>query len=306
MIAPSFLNIGCAMAFVVENLRLKELALIAEQNRQAFDDLVNFLKASGYATLHSFVTDGDEPRAQATILAYLRRALPRGVAVYDGIARPYSEDKAKWLLMGWVLRDAPEQRLRPMVSSMDAASTVEKQAIILGQVRTHVGKIFPDPDRWNWTAICEVIIDRLEGSRRAIKGTLFEAIVRGHLKELFKANAPSLSVSDAEIRLGGETYDVSVMGGEGQILLPVKTRETMGGGHALLFTRDIHKSIAVAHEAGFECLPIIIAESWAGDLSTLKCKDHIYINRNPNQVTEVSPILADELRKRLPAFQSIM
>ena len=106
--------------------------------------------------------------------------------------------------------------------------------------------------------------------------------------------------------LAGETYDVSVIGANGQILIPVKTRETMGGGHALLFTRDIHKSIAVAHEAGFECLPIIIAESWAGDLTQLACKDHVYINRNPNQVMEVEALLAKELEKRLSAFQSIM
>ncbi|MBY4710102.1 hypothetical protein [Burkholderia cepacia] len=293
------------MAFVVENMRLKELAIVAEQNRPAFEDLVEFLGSAGYPSLHAFVTDMDETKAQATILQYLRRPLPNGIFVYDGIARPYSPDKAKWLLLGWVLRDAPEQRLRPMVSSMAGSSTVEKQALLLGQVRAYVGKVFPEPQRWEWTAISEVVIDRLEGSRRAIKGTLFEAIVRRHLTQLFKANAAALIVSDVEIRLEGETYDVSITGTKGQILLPVKTRETMGGGHALLFTRDIHKSISVAHGAGFDCLPIIIAESWAGDLSTLQCKDHIYINKNPNQIAEVEPILASELGKRLPAFQSI-
>ncbi|WP_206445470.1 hypothetical protein [Burkholderia gladioli] len=290
---------------MVENLRLKELAIVAEQNRPAFDDLVNFLKGSGYASLHAFATDVDESKAQATILDYLRRPLPKDVFIYDGIARPYSPEKAKWLLLGWVLRDAPEQRLRPMVSSMEGRTTAEKQAALLGKVRTYVGKVFPESQRWDWTAISEVVIDRLEGSRRAIKGTLFEAIVRNQLTELFKVNSAKLVVSDVEIRLEGETYDVSVTGQQGQILLPVKTRETMGGGHALLFTRDIHKSIAVAHEAGFDCLPIIIAESWAGNLSTLKCKDYIYINKNPNQVAEVKPILAEELGKRLPAFQSI-
>lgn len=88
--------------------------------------------------------------------------------------------------------------------------------------------------------------------------------------------------------------------------MPVKTRETMGGGHALLFTRDIHKSISVAHDSGYECLPVIIAESWAGDLGTLTCKDHVYLNMNPNQIAQVEPALEAELRLRIPAFKSIM
>lgn len=294
------------MAFVVENLRLKELALVAEQNRPAFEDFVAFLGIQGFPSLHAFVMEEDEARAEAVILRYLQRPLPTGVALYDGIARPYAPDKAKWLLLGWVFRDAPEQRLRPMISSMVGNSVAQRQAALLGQLRTHVAKIFPEPLRWEWTAISEVVIDRLEGSRRAIKGTLFEAIVRRNLEEIFKEQRVGLNISNAEIKLGGETYDVSVFGQSGKkILIPVKTRETMGGGHALLFTRDIHKSISVAHESGFDCLPIIIAESWAGDLKTLACKDFIYINKNPNQVLEVEPLLAQELRKRLPAFQSI-
>ena len=293
------------MAFIVENLRLKELAIVAEQNRPAFDDLVSYLRSQGYVSLQAFVLDQDEAKAEQTILGYLQRPLPNGIAVYDGIARPYRPDKGKWLLLGWVLRDAPEQRLRPMVSSMPGRSTVEKQAHLLNKLRVYVASIFPEPSRWDWTSVSEVVIDRLEGSRRAIKGTLFEVIVRRSLRTIFDQASLGLVISDTEIRLDGETYDVSVIGGAGRILLPVKTRETMGGGHALLFTRDIHKSISVAHAAGYECIPIIIAESWAGDLATLACKDHVYINMNPNQVAQVEPVLAVELAKRLPAFEGI-
>ena len=247
------------MSFIVENLRLKELAIVAEQNRPAFDDLCSFLSTAGYESLHAFVTSSDGDRAEQVINTYLRRPLPEGIQVYDGIARPYAQDKAKWLLLGWVLRDAPEQRLRPMVSSMDGSSVIDRRAAILNIVRAYVGEIFPEPERWAWTAVSEVVIDRLEGSRRAIKGTLFEAIVRRNLNSIFVAAEVSLTVSEVEIKLEGETFDVSVVGPSGQILMPVKTRETMGGGHALLFTRDIHKSIAAAQSAGFNCLPIIIA-----------------------------------------------
>ncbi|WP_208455959.1 hypothetical protein [Burkholderia vietnamiensis] len=291
---------------MVENLRLRELAVVAEQNRAAFEDFVSFLATDGFESLHAFVTEPDEARARASILSYLRRPFPDGVALYDGIARPYKSANAKWLLLGWIFRDAPVQRLRPMLASIEGASLVERQAELLVKIRSYVALIFPEPARWEWSAVSEVIIDRLEGSRRSIKGTLFEAIVRRLLAELFALNEMPLVISEVEIRLEGETFDVSVTGGHGQILMPVKTRETMGGGHALLFTRDIHKSIAAAHNAGFDCLPIIIAESWTGDLTALNCDDYIYLNKNPNQVLEVEPLLAAELAARLPAFQRIM
>ncbi|WP_188064039.1 hypothetical protein [Sphingobium sp. KCTC 72723] len=136
---------------------------------------------------------------------------------------------------------------------MTGNTVIAKRAAILNVVRAYVGEIFPQPAKWDWNAISEVVIDRLEGSRRAIKGTLFEAIVRRSLNSIFAAAGAKLTVSEVEIRLEGETFDVSVVGTSGQILIPVKTRETMGGGHALLFTRDIHKSIAAAQSAGFDC-----------------------------------------------------
>ncbi len=293
------------MSFIVENLRLKELAAVAEQNRPAFEDFVDFLRSHGYQSLHSFIIEEDGKKAESIILRYLQRPLPNNVKLFDGIARPYQQDKAKWLLLGWVLRDAPEQRLRPMIASMPGNNTAEKQAYLLNKLRSFVATIFPENNRWDWTSVSEVIVDRLEGSRRAIKGTLFEVIVRRNLKNIFDEQKLQLTISDAEVRLDGETYDVSVIGKNGRILLPVKTRETMGGGHALLFTRDIHKSISVAHDAGYECIPIIIAESWAGNLETLNCRDHVYINMNPNQIIQVEPVLAAELRKRLPAFKAI-
>ncbi len=79
----------------------------------------------------------------------------------------------------------------------------------------------------------------------------------------------------------------------------------MGGGHALLFTRDIHKSISVAEEHGYQCIPIIIAESWGGDLDDLACEYYIYLQANPNQVATIEPILMQELEKLLDVFAEI-
>lgn len=118
------------------------------------------------------------------------------------------------------------------------------------------------------------------------------------LTELFAANAIGLAVGEKQITISDETYDVQVVSGKSKILIPVKTRETMGGGHANLFTRDIHKSISVAQENGYLCIPIVIAESWGGDLDSLHCEHLIYIQANPNQTDEIGPKLADVFKHK--------
>ena len=67
----------------------------------------------------------------------------------------------------------------------------------------------------------------------------------------------------------------------------------MGGGHANLFTRDIHKAISVAQENEDQCIPVVIAESWGGNLDLLACKHVIYLPINPNQTEKVEAMLYD-------------
>lgn len=293
------------MTFILENIRLKELFLVANQNKGFFDDFISFLKEKGYSQLSEFVFEVSDSKAQQVLLNYLERPLPSKVFLYDGIARPYTAEKAKWLFLGWIFRDAPEQRLKPILSSISGNSTKIKQATLYNDIRKHVAQFLIEPERWEWVAISEVIADRLEGSRRAIKGTLFEAIVRTCLEETFSKKRINIQVSKTEIKLDGETYDVRLDGSKGTILVPVKTRETMGGGHALLFTRDIHKSISVAHAAGYYCVPIIIAESWAGDISSLNCEKIISIGMNPNQIAAVTPVLQSKVDELADYFKLI-
>lgn len=293
------------MSNIPENIRLKELAIIANLNKPFFDDFTDFLKIEGYAGLYKFVVEPDGSKAKETLKKYLERSIPNNLKLYDGIARPYSEDKAKWLLLGWIFRDAPVQRLEGFLKNLSGTQN-ERKAELLNQVRQYASGILPEPEKWDWLPIFEVMIDRLEGSRRSIKGNLFEAIVRRSLSEVLKRNGINLSIDKTQIKLGGETYDVKVSGAQSTILIPVKTRETMGGGHALLFTRDIHKAISVASESGYNCIPVIIAESWIGDLTTLNCQEFIYINKNPNQVNEVEPLLIQEFERLIHVFRALM
>lgn len=122
---------------------------------------------------------------------------------------------------------------------------------------------------------------------------------------MVRERAWQLEVEDKQVKIGDETYDVQVTGKNGAVLLPVKTRETMGGGHALLFTRDIYKSILVATESGYTCVPIVIAESWIGDLRELNSELYIHIQANPNQVATVEPLLARQLEELAPLLEKI-
>jgi len=179
----------------------------------------------------------------------------------------------------------------------------ERRANLLNQLRKFVGPLFPEAENWSWPALSEVMLARLEGSRRALKGTRFEEIVRRSLKKVFERHRLALTIGEGEKRINDETYDVQILGKGKAILLPVKTRETMGGGHANLFTRDIFKAISVAHENGYECIPIIIAESWGGDLKSLDCEYFIHLKTNPNQIEAIEPMLVVELEKLVEVFR---
>lgn len=293
------------MSFIVENIRLKELVTIANANQPFFNHWLDHLRDEGYPTLYDFVREEDDAKATSVIKRFLEKPARAGASFLDGIGSPYPDEKAKWLLLGWIFRDAPEQRLKPLIPGMAGATLASKKANLLNAVRAYVRDIYTDQSFWTWSAIVEVMVDRLEGSRRAKKGSLVELMVRTALVATFSQANIHLEVANTQLRIGSETYDVVVRGARKTMLIPVKTRETMGGGHAHIFTRDIHKAVAEAVNSGYPCLPVIIAESWTGDLGGLACEDYIYIQANPNQPVEIERMLASELGKRLPLFKTL-
>jgi hypothetical protein len=290
------------MTFVFENLRLRDLVAIVRQNQAFHEEFVRFLVTQGYPDVHAFVREANDAKAVRVLETYLTSR--SAAKLFDGLGRPYSDTIAKWYFLAWILRDAPAQRLGPLLRSVDGDTLDKRKAALLNQLRKFVGPLFPEAAKWEWQVLSEVMLARLEGSRRALKGTHFEALVRDALRSLFKAYRIPLAVGEKQTRINEETYDVQVSAGERTVLLPVKTRETMGGGHANLFTRDIHKSISVARDNGYECIPIIIAESWSGNLKSLGCDHHVYIQANPNQTAEVAKALRDALEGLVPFWRA--
>lgn len=277
------------MDLVIDNLRLAELVAIVRQNEAFFVAFVQFLNQRGYQDIHAFINEPDDKKALAVIEDYLQHT--DKVHLYDGIGRPYASELARWYFLAWTMRDAPAQRLGPLLRNVEGNSMSERRANLLNEVRKFVGPLFPEAEKWTWHTISEVMLARLEGSRRALKGTTFENTVRTVIRAVIAKHQVSLKVGDSQVKIGDETYDVQIIGKTHTILVPVKTRETMGGGHANLFTRDIHKAISVAQENGYECIPVVIAESWGGNLDSLSCKHVIYLPINPNQTEKVELML---------------
>jgi hypothetical protein len=292
-----------ATDLILSNLRLAELVAIVRANRTFFEDFLTYLHDSGYSGPRAFATEPSEDKAVTVISGFLKRA--SGPSLFDGLGRPYENALARWYFLAWLFRDAPAQRLSSLVKECPGATTLARRSYLLNEIRKYVAPLFPEDDSWSWAAISEVMLARLEGSRRSLKGTLFEEIVRRSLKAVFEENHIDLKISAKEVRIHDETYDVQVSGPTRSVLIPVKTRETMGGGHANLFTRDIHKAIEVAENNGYRCLPVVIAESWGGDLASLKSETFIYIKANPNQVVLIEPLLVDRLRSLVPTFQDL-
>ncbi len=157
------------MDFVLYNLRLKELVAIVRENEQFYRDFVGFLNAEGYKSILEFIQEPSDEKAAQTIAKYLSRASE--AKLYDGLLRPYANAKAKWYFLAWLLRDAATQRLQPLLKNMPGETAIERKTYLLNEVRKFVGPLFPHAENWEWSAISEVMLSRLEGSRRALKGT---------------------------------------------------------------------------------------------------------------------------------------
>ena len=113
--------------------------------------------------------------------------------------------------------------------------------------------------------------------------------------------------------IGNETFDVNVnlIDAQGnrvrRILVPIKTRETEGGGHAHLFTRDIKSAMSAAKfdNANDFLIAVIIAKNWSerekDNIRNLV--DHAAIfDLSPNEFAEFS---SDE-QKQVKLFYRIV
>jgi hypothetical protein len=289
----------------IAHYRLIELTKLADQAKPFYDWVEKQAKriTGSHRSLNEILLTCSKIEIEKIIKACYDDNNDEKPLLFDGIGRVYSHNKACFYFFAWMIRDAPQQRLSPLISRMQKADGVTK---LLAETDSLVELIFEYRTivkSFEWQAVREVVIDRLEGSRRSISGHNLEANVRTSLVTAIQhyysiygnyGKFKNIEIANKQIKLGKHTIDVSAdltpkNGTEKvSLLIPVKTRETEGGGHSHLFTRDIITAISDIKKEinNYHIVVIIVAENWsASEIATIDNQiDMIFhFNMNPNK-----------------------
>jgi hypothetical protein len=234
---------------------------------------------------------------------------PKGVPILtDGVGRTYPHAKACYYFFAWLIRDAPQQRLGPLIGRICKETGKPRLAVEIVVLSALIVKYRKNVGSFQWESLREVIIDRLEGSRRSIKGHEKESIGRTALVTAVQAYFlkhrnygiyTKVDIPDSQVTVHNETFDVSanLLDEKGRqrsrILMPIKTRETEGGGHAHLFTRDVFGALNAVKENGTPdfLVVVIVAKNWSSrEADNIRdAVDHAAVfDLSPNEFAEFS------------------
>lgn len=255
--------------------------------------------------LHDLLQEVDHTTLQSAIVAcYQAEGQPNVPPLLDGVGRPYPHRKACYYFFAWLIRDAPQQRLSPLIQRISKTTKQPRLAVETAVLAALIVHYRPVVQYFQWEVVREVIATRLEGSRRSLKGHAREVIVRTALLTAIERYRVAhgdygiyhaVQVLPSQVSVSQQTYDVSAtLVGDSdqvvQILVAVKTRETEGGGHAHLFSRDVSSAIRAAkmQGGGRYLVVIIVARNWsAREVAELEqLVDHLaVIDLAPSQFT---------------------
>jgi hypothetical protein len=286
--------------------RLIELTQLADQAKPFYDWVEKQAKriTGSHRCLNEILLTCSKIEIEKIITACYEAANDEKPLLFDGIGRIYPHNKACFYFFAWMIRDAPQQRLSPLISRMQKAD--HEVTKIIAETDSLVELIFEYRTivkSFEWSAVREVVIDRLEGSRRSISGHRLEANVRISLITAIQyyysiygnyGKFKNIEIADKQIKLGKHTIDVSAeltpKNGDHKVslLIRVKTRETEGGGHSHLFTRDLITAISDLKQGSnnYHIAVIIVAENWsASEIVSMNNQIDIifYFNMNPNK-----------------------
>ena len=239
--------------------------------------------------------------------------------LFDGIGRTYPHPKACYYFFSWLIRDAPQQRLSPLISRILKQSSQRRIDVEIDVIANLIVEYRSTVKTFSWDVVREVIIDRLEGSRRSIKGHEKETVVRTALlvaiRTYYELHAgygifAGIEIPSSQVIVGNDSYDVSAnfldRNGDvvARLLMPIKTRETEGGGHSHLFSRDISSAINAIKSGNLQdyLAVVIVAKNWsqreADNLTNLV--DHLaFIDLAPSEFLVFEEVAQLQLNKFL-------
>lgn len=291
----------------IAHYRLIELARLADQAKPFYDWIERVARriTGSHQNLNAILLHCSRDDLAQIIKACYSESADDKPLLFDGIGRVYPHGKACFYFFAWMIRDAPQQRLAPLIARMRGADNVSKVDAEIDSLTALIFEYKHLVKSFEWQAVREVVLDRLEGSRRSISGHHVEAYVRTALVTALQyyyvaygnyGKYRKVDIADKQIKVGKHTVDVSAVltprtgGDEIRILIPVKTRETEGGGHSHLFTRDIITAISdlKAEVANCRIVAVIIAENWsAAEIATIGTQIDLlfHFNMSPNSFT---------------------
>ncbi|MDJ1179350.1 hypothetical protein PJF56_10785 [Roseofilum sp. BLCC_M91] len=303
----------------ITHYRLVELANLADQAKPFYDWVERTAKrlTGSHKDLNQILMSVSKSELISIIDACYHEREEKRPLLFDGIGRVYPHNKACFYFFAWIIRDAPQQRLAPLITRMRKLKKIKKIAAETDTLAELIVEYRSWVQSFSWLTVREVIIDRLEGSRRSIKGHYLEASARTAIITAFQnhyaihgnyGKYKKIIIADKQIKINQHTIDVSVelIPSDGSpkkiILMPIKTRETEGGGHSHLFTRDIMASIGELKDdpQSYYIIVVIVALNWSiSELGNMQNKiDKLFhFNMNPNQFLGFDDCSQIELNK---------
>ncbi|EJJ6375000.1 hypothetical protein RNS17_02540 [Staphylococcus pseudintermedius] len=303
----------------ISHTRLVDLTKLADEAKPFFDWIerraMNIKKNSKTFDINIMDMDIEEIKRLIESCYYAETEnLP---LLFDGAGRTYPHKKACYYFFCWIIRDAPQQRLAPLITKMRKTEKgLKKVTAEIDSIANLFIKYRKHAKYFQWESIREVIIDRLEGSRRSISGHLVEANIRAALTIAFQnyftinldyGTYDEIKVNSKQIQLENNTIDVSAEliknTKKDFLFMPVKTRETEGGGHAHLFSRDIIAAVRDIRNIypKARIALVIIARNWSNNeiRSILNELDMVFhFDMNPNKLN----ILDEDAQKKINIY----
>src|SRR3972149_6674138 len=112
----------------ITHYRLVELSKLADQAKPFYDWIEKHAKkATGsHKNLNDILFDCSKQQIYEVIAACYSDPDEEKPLLFDGIGRVYPHAKACFYFFAWIIRDAPQQRLSPLISRMRQADNVTK------------------------------------------------------------------------------------------------------------------------------------------------------------------------------------
>jgi hypothetical protein len=164
----------------IAHYRLIELTALADQAKPFYDWVEKHARrvTGSHRPLNEILLNSSKAEIEAIIAACYRDDRDEKPFLFDGIGRVYPHAKACFYFFAWMIRDAPQQRLSPLIGRMLKSEKVSRSSAQTGALAELIFEYRTIVRSFEWQAVREVVIDRLEGSRRSISGHRLEANVR--------------------------------------------------------------------------------------------------------------------------------